>query len=202
MKARYNVAPSQPVVALRNEAQDAAEEIVWGLIPSWSEPSAKPAAFINARVESVATKASFREPFQTRRAVVFADGYYEWGVLDGQKQPYYITLPEQRAFAFAGLWDEWIDTNGQTLRTCAILTTHAHPSVAGIHHRMPVLVADDRIDAWLDRSNDGETALAAIATDVAAQLCATAVGTGVNFVNRDDPTLIKPIEPVRQEKLF
>ena len=201
-RPRYNVAPSQPVLTVRNDAPHAAEELVWGLVPNWTDPSEKPGAFINARVESVMQKPAFRESFELRRAVVFADGYYEWGTLDGQKQPYHIAYRDRAPFAFAALWDEWIDAQGARVRTCAIMTRDAHPQVAGIHHRMPVIVNDELIDAWLAKETPPEAARELLVPNRAEELEAVAVSQAVNRANIDTPSLIEPIIPVRQERLF
>lgn len=198
---RYNIAPSQPVLALRAGA-DAAELLVWGLVPNWTDPVDKPAAHINARIESVLQKPAFRESFAQRRAIVFADGYYEWGTLDAQKQPYYISYPNRAPFAFAAMWDDWCDARGERIRTCAIMTREAHPQLAGIHHRMPVILGDDAIDTFLDERTSAEAARDVLAPAHADELEAVAVGPGVNRATLDAPLLIEPIVPVRQERLF
>jgi putative SOS response-associated peptidase YedK len=107
---RYNIAPTQPVAAVRQAAGPGPRELVqlrWGLIPSWAEDKKIGARLINARAETAAAKPSFRSAFRHRRCLVPADGFYEWQRRDGKKQPYHLRLRDDRPFAFAGLWETW-----------------------------------------------------------------------------------------------
>jgi putative SOS response-associated peptidase YedK len=105
----FNIAPMQPVAVVRVVAGGQERELVtlrWGLIPSWADDPKIGYRLINARVETAATKPSFRSAFKSRRCLVVADGYYEWQKLDAKKkQPFYIHMKGGKLFAFAGLWD-------------------------------------------------------------------------------------------------
>src|SRR4051812_28606517 len=112
---RYNVAPTQDILAIRQDPVDGrrrADMMRWGLIPSWSK-SAKGSAgppMINARAETLAEKATFRNAVRRRRCLIPVDGFYEWQQTasgGAKKQPFYIHRPDNGPFAFAGLWEVW-----------------------------------------------------------------------------------------------
>jgi putative SOS response-associated peptidase YedK len=106
---------------------------------------------INARAETLAEKSSFRDAFKRRRCLVLADGWYEWQVAPGGKQPWFIRMRDARPMAFAGLWERWKDpANGATLESCTIVTTDAAESIRRIHDRMPVVLAQSDWDRWMD----------------------------------------------------
>jgi putative SOS response-associated peptidase YedK len=145
----YNFAPSQPVAAVRLGEQG--RELVslrWGLIPSWMKEPPKGAPMINARAETVASKPAFRAAYQRRRCLIPVDGFYEWQQRDDGKQPYYIRLPQQRLFAFAGLWEHW-GQGEQIIESCTLITTDANPDMQPIHERMPVLLTEANYGLWL-----------------------------------------------------
>jgi putative SOS response-associated peptidase YedK len=135
-------------------AHDGKRELVpmrWGLIPSWCKKRAKdsPATF-NARAETVAEKAMFRNAFNSNRCPIPASGYYEWKGTETGKQPYYFTASDGSPLTMAGLWDEWKDIEtGQRLKSCTMIVTTANEFVSKIHDRMPVLLRQKDFDAWL-----------------------------------------------------
>ena len=118
---RYNIAPSQPVAAIRIDPETTTRQLVqlrWGLIPSWATDPKIGYQCINAKAETVAEKPSFRAAFRKRRCLVVATGFYEWQVQGKQKQPMWIGLNDQRPFAFAGLWEQWQPPEGETIESC------------------------------------------------------------------------------------
>ena len=146
---RYNIAPSQEVLAVRNvEGERDLTPLLWGLIPSWSR---EPKGFINARAETVMEKPSFRDSFKRRPCLIPADGYYEWRKQGrgGVKQPYYFRLQGGRVFAFAGVWDEW-RCEGVAVPSCAIITTAPNEIARAVHDRMPVILCEEDYGLWLD----------------------------------------------------
>ncbi len=154
----YNVAPTsvQPVIRLNRETGE--RELVmmrWGLIPYYAKSAAEFKGFstINARAESVESRAMWRGPFERRRCLVIADGYYEWLKLEPKvKKPFAYTLRGDEPFALAGLWDAWKDpANGKWLQTFAIVTTDANELAAEVHDRMPVILHPRDFDRWLER---------------------------------------------------
>lgn len=150
---RYNIAPTQPVLSLRWNAAAAGREattLKWGLIPSWSKDAKIGYRMINARGETVDTKPSFRAAFAKRRCLILADGYFEWKKMGAIKQPYWIQLDSEQPFAMAGLWESWRAPTGEAIESCTIITTDANEATQVVHDRMPVILPQERHDAWLD----------------------------------------------------
>jgi putative SOS response-associated peptidase YedK len=200
-EARYNIAPTQEVLAVR--AVDGAREasmLRWGLIPSWSkEPGGGP-PMINARSETLAEKPTFRTAFRRRRCIIPADGFYEWGNplsgKPGRKQPYYIRRPDGGPFGFAGLWENWAGqlpgrSEKTTLESCTIITTEANQKLSEYHDRMPVILAQADYTLWLDRLAQDEELLRHLFTPCGEdELIVEPVSTLVNNVANDDPRCI------------
>ena len=154
--ASYNVAPTQEVLAIIRQKDRRLEKLHWGLVPSWAKDLRGASRLINARVETAAQKPSFRAAFKRRRCLIIADGFYEWHGEKGNKQPYFITLPSNRPFAFAGLWETWKDKDAPdddpVYKSCTILTRAASEAVKSIHHRMPVILHSEAYEDWMDPS--------------------------------------------------
>ncbi|HEY9656670.1 MAG TPA: SOS response-associated peptidase, partial [Crinalium sp.] len=149
---RYNVAPTQAVLAIAAAPAHSRQVRLfrWGLVPSWAKDLTIGAKLINARAETVAEKPSFRVAFKQRRCLILADGFYEWHRIDRKtKQPYYFQLADRQPFAFAGLWERW-QGDDTVVETCTILTTQANELLQPIHDRMPVILAPEEYDRWLD----------------------------------------------------
>jgi putative SOS response-associated peptidase YedK len=159
---RYNIAPSQPVLAVRRNAAGRREftHFSWGLVPSWTRELATARQPINARAETAAEKPSFRGPFRHHRCLLPASGFFEWRVEDGGKQPYFVRPRGGGLFALAALWDGWLGADGSEIESCAILTTGANEVMAPIHDRMPVIVPPGAFGLWLDTSVPPSSALA------------------------------------------
>src|ERR1700691_5016744 len=132
----YNIAPSQIVPVVRQDVTRPVRSfslILWGLIPFWSKDAKAGFKMINARAETIAEKPAFREPLQSRRCLVPADGFFEWAKEGKTKSPYCFARGDDSVFAFAGLWDRWKSPNGDLLHSCSIITTTANALVRGIH---------------------------------------------------------------------
>ena len=152
-KARYNIAPTQIVPAVRIHPDTTQRELVqirWGLIPSWAKDPRIGNQMINAKAETVATKPSFRSAFRKRRCLIPASGFYEWQQQGRQKQPMYIRLRDRRPFAFAGLWERWEPKDGEPVESCTIITTEPNEFMRPIHNRMPVILTVKDYEVWLD----------------------------------------------------
>ncbi|OLN25738.1 SOS response-associated peptidase [Desulfosporosinus metallidurans] len=148
---RYNIAPSQQVpVVIHQNGGNRLFMFRWGLIPYWAKAESIGNKLINARAETLEEKPSFRRSFEQRRCLVLADGFYEWKKEGRIKKPYRITLLDGRPFAFAGLWDSWLSPTGQTINSCAIITTTPNKLMEPIHNRMPVILPQDMESVWLD----------------------------------------------------
>ena len=192
LKPRYNIAPTQDVLAIRldKEGQQEAAQLRWGLIPFWAKDEKISYSKINARAETVAKKPAFRDAFKKRRCLIAADGYYEWKTLeDGSKQPYRITLKPEQPFSFAGLWEHW-EKDNKVIESCTIIVTDANELTKDIHGRMPVILDPDDYDAWLG-GTDGENLLRPYPSKKMARY---PVSRAVGNVKNTGPELIEPIE--------
>jgi len=194
----YNVAPSQQILAIaRYEGKNHLVKFHWGLVPFWAKDKKIGNQLINARSETASAKPSFRAAFRKRRCLILADGFFEWKGDQGNKQPMFLTLPDGRPFAFAGLWETW-DNKGQEsipYRSCTILTRGASASVQPIHHRMPVILKPAAYDAWLDPANGDVRELQEILQNrIHTQLKSTPVSRQVNSIRNNDPANLRQVE--------
>ncbi len=192
---RFNIAPSQPVLALPNDGSNKADFFAWGLIPSWSKDPAIGNRLINARAETLGEKPSFRGNYKYKRCLIFANGFYEWQVIEGQKTkvPHFIHLVSGMPFAFAGLWDEWHSPDGSSIRSCTIITTEPNSLMSRLHNRMPVILPSNVYTQWLDPSPRQPQELNALLTRYPAEeMTAHPVSTLVNSPANDRPECILP----------
>jgi putative SOS response-associated peptidase YedK len=188
----YNVAPTQTVAAVLEEGgQRRLEVLRWGLIPPWADDPGIGSRMINARSETAPGKPSFRRAFRERRCLIPADGFYEWQRTNGAKQPYYIHMEDGRPFAFAGLWESWSKGEGE-IRTCTILTTGANALVGEVHDRMPVILAHDAYDVWLDPASERDELTGLLAPYPEDEMEAYPVSRFVNSPSNNDPRCIEP----------
>ncbi|MCB1378883.1 MAG: SOS response-associated peptidase [Alphaproteobacteria bacterium] len=148
---RQYVAPGGPIAIVRMDQGVRSFALVrWGFVPGWAKEVKPGKPLINARGETVAEKPSFRNAFRRRRCLIPVDGFYEWlGDVPGRKIPYFIHRPDDGLFAFAGLWEHWMDADGSELETGVIITTTPNREVAEIHDRMPVVVEPGDYETWL-----------------------------------------------------
>lgn len=193
---RYNIAPTQEVVAVRIGLASQARELAplrWGLIPSWADGPAIGARMINARSETVASKPAFRSAFQRRRCLIPADGFFEWQNQKGQKQPFLFRLRNGRPFAFAGLWDCW-QHGSQAIESCTVLTTQANEVVRPFHDRMPIILPTSAYAMWLDpRVQRPDTLLPLLDAYPADEMIAFPVSMRVNSPRHDDPDCVQSL---------
>ncbi|HLT31346.1 MAG TPA: SOS response-associated peptidase [Myxococcaceae bacterium] len=194
---RYNVAPTQPVPVITDEAPDTLQSFRWGLVPFWAKDLSVGSRMINARAETAHEKPAFRRALEKRRCLVLADGYYEWKKDGKRKVPHLIHRRGDRPFAFAGLWESWRPSpEADPIHTCTFLTTAPCPSVAGIHDRMPVLLTGERARAWLApgplEASQREALLRPYEED---DLEAYAVSTLVNTATNESAACVLPAAP-------
>ena len=196
--ANFNVAPSQEIlIIVRQKGENWLDKFHWGLVPFWAKDISIGNRMINARAESVAEKPSFRNAFKKRRCLIIADGFYEWKGKKGDKQPMFITLPDKKPFAFAGLWETWNkkDDQDSIYKSCTIITTQASDSMRDIHHRMPVILKPQIYGPWLDPGNQNVADLNEILkNEIITELASYPVSKEVNSTRYNDPSCILPIE--------
>lgn len=198
LPASFNIAPSRDVPLVRALA-DGRDAVFarWGLVPFWADDPAIGNRLANARGDTVASKPSFRAAFKARRGLMPADLFYEWQVIAGQKvkQPWCMRLPDDAPFAFGAIWERWTpkdDAAAEPLVTCAIITTEANEVMRPIHDRMPVIIAPDDFDAWLDPRTSSADAQALV-RPYTGVLRAWPVSTRVNSPRANDVECIAPL---------
>ena len=150
LSPRYNIAPSQDIPIIRDTEEGHELTLAkWGLIPHWSKEPQTKYSTINARIETVAEKPTYRTSFKSKRCLIPADGFYEWKNINGRKIPHFIHMRKGGVFAFAGIWDRW-EGEGETLDSCSIIVMPSNEVMRPIHVRMPAIVAPAHYDLWLD----------------------------------------------------
>jgi putative SOS response-associated peptidase YedK len=194
---KYNIAPTTPAPVIRH-SKSRGERVVelarWGLVPFWASDPGIGVRMFNARMESVATSRAFKRPFATRRALIPADGWYEWRKLPGGgKQPYFFTRPG--GFVFAGLWETW-GKQDLHLMSFTILTSPAMgEAMETVHDRMPYVLPPERFAAWLgeEDADEGEL-LAGPAASFPQDLEIRKVGRAVGRADNEGPELISAVD--------
>jgi putative SOS response-associated peptidase YedK len=175
----------------------------WGLVPSWSRDRKGGAKLINARIETVTQKPTFKAAAARRRCLVPALGYYEWQKADGTKIPHFLHDPDGRLLAMAGLYEIWRDSAlaeddpQRWLWTCTIITQQATDLLGEIHERHPVVVPSDLWAEWLDCSGDDPDTAARLLNRIPkAHLQPDVVSSAVGNVGNNGPELIEPVRTV------
>jgi putative SOS response-associated peptidase YedK len=192
---RHNIAPTQPipVVIIENGVRHF-RLMRWGLLPAWVDDPRKFTLLINARAETVLDRPAFKNAMKRRRCLIPADGYYEWQASERRKRPHFIHRRDGAPIGLAGLAETWIGPNGEELDTVAIVTAPASADLAVLHDRVPVTIAPDDFDRWLDcNGHDAETVMALLGPPAEGEFAWHQVSTRVNRAANDDAQLILPI---------
>jgi len=205
---RHNIAPTQlaPVI-FHADGQPAIKLMRWGLIPAWAKDETSGGTLVNARVETLASRATFRASFKHRRCLVPADGFYEWKERAGARQPFRVVLKSGEPFCFAGLWDRWVRpsapgtvSSGEAIESFTIITRAANAAMAPLHQRMPVILAPEYFGAWLGAGDPpGAGQNPALEHPLDEPLRIYPVSNLANSPRTDDP---RCIDPVRIERDF
>ncbi len=193
----YNVAPTDPVYAVAEyDGRRLLGSFRWGLVPWFSKNRKSAARHINARMETVATKASFKDSLARRRCLIPADGFYEWERRPDGKLPHYIFAAGREPLALAGLWASWRDPEtDDRLRTCTIVTGPPDALVRPIHDRMPVMLPREAWDTWLNPAIDDPDQLTGLLRSAGGvTLAEHPVASLVNSVKNNAPELIEPLQ--------
>ncbi len=192
---RYNIAPSQRVLAVVNDGDgNRLEDFKWGFIPHWAKGD-KSRYMINARAETVAEKPTFRSAFKDRRCLVVADGFYEWRRSGKVKVPMFIKDTSGRPWGFAGIYETWNSPEGDEVTTVAIITTEANETMSAIHDRMPVIIREEDRATWMDPDvRDPAVLLPMLRPYDDDRMEAYPVTDEVNSPRNDHPGLVKRLD--------
>lgn len=190
---RYNIAPSQPVLAVTGPA--ASRRVLWlrwGLTPGWSRDG-RPGP-INARSETVFARPMFRQAIRQRRCLVPADGFFEWAGEPPQRTPWHFSMKGGHLFAMAGIWEEWLSPSGERTVSACVITTSPNPLVAPIHDRMPVILRPEQERVWLDPAVSNPADLNSLMAPYdPKELQAHPVSRAVSDPRLDSPECIRPL---------
>jgi putative SOS response-associated peptidase YedK len=189
LPARYNIAPTQivPVVRRGSDGRRELAPMRWGFALSWNPRT----AIMDAQAETVAGKKSFRDAYARRRALVPADGFYEWKTVGKTHQPWRYTVGEAEPFAFAGLWQRFT-LGDRVMACCTILTTPANALCAAVHDRMPLILPPSAYAEWLGEAEADPAAL--MRPFPAERMRAQRIGSAINEAGREGPDLIRPLD--------
>ncbi len=212
----WNVAPTDGVRIVVDRPDDQGEVVRqlrvarWGLVPVWAKDPSIGNRFVNARAESLSDSNAFARPFAVRRALLPADGYFEWQKLAEPpadrpkarvpKQPYYIHPSGGQSLALAGLYEFWRDPSkadddpARWLVSAVVITRPALPELEHIHDRQPLILTPDLWEAWLDPAVGPEEATRLLSA-APPSLTATPVGDAVSNVRNNGPELLTPTDP-------
>jgi putative SOS response-associated peptidase YedK len=197
---RFNVAPTQPIPVIVSDQGRHFRLMRWGLWPVWMKDPRKFTLLINARAETVKEKPAFKNAIRRRRCLIPADGYYEWQAIEGGKRPYFIYRRDGRPIGFAAVSETWIGPNGEEVDTVAIVTAPASADLAVLHPRVPVTIAPDDFEFWLDcRSDEADSVTPLMRGPEEGEFVWHEISTRVNHVDNDDAQLILPITEQQRE---
>lgn len=200
LEQSWNVAPTDPVYVIASrDGKRQLGSMKWGLVPHWAQDTRS--IHINARSETVATTAAFRDSFARKRCLIPADGFYEWEPPEAGRTPHWVYRADGHPMVFAGIWASRLDPDTrQWHRTCSIITKAAEGAISSIHDRMPVSLVPDVWGSWLDRDlRDSNAALSLIQPIDPTSIMEHMVSRNVNSVKNNTPDLRDQIEP---ETLF
>lgn len=197
LQQSFNIGATQNAYILTNQSLEL-QIFGWGLIPHWAKDKSVGTNLINAQVEGIASKLSFRLPIRQRRCLVFADSYYEWTKEGRETQPHRIQLTNGELMTFAGVWDIWVDGNNELFKTFSIITTPANDKLKELGiARMPAIIASGAERArWLEEQSISTTLnLIKPLTDITLDIYP--ISKAVDSLSNNYPELHKPIELIQ-----
>ncbi|MFJ9385479.1 SOS response-associated peptidase [Peribacillus sp. NPDC101481] len=191
----YNIAPSQSVLSVINDgARNRLGYLRWGLIPFWAKDEKVGYKMINARAETIAEKASFRNAYKKKRCLIIADSFYEWKKTPERKIPMRIKLKNHAPFGMAGIWESWKSPEGISVYSCSVITTVPNELMTSIHDRMPVILKPEDEKEWLSPTNNDPAYLQQYLKSFdSEQMEAFEVSTDVNSTKNNSSNLIQQI---------
>ena len=196
----YNVAPSHMMPVITNTDKMHFQAFRWGLIPFWAKDIKIGYKMINARIETLMEKSSFKMAVSKRRCLVPADGFYEWKKVKDDngkitKQPYRMTTKDQEVFAMAGLWDRWKSPDGQQIFSFTVITQPPNKVMKDIHNRMPAILIPEQESLWLADDIPPQELIDMITPYPDELLEVTPVSSKVNNVRNNHSSLLAEYRP-------
>ena len=192
LTANYNVAPGVEMPTISKNSPNQAILRKWGLVPFWSKDPKIGYKMINARAETIAEKPSFKNALKSRRCIVPASGFYEWRMEAGAKTPYFFKPEQDTLFSFAGLYETWRGPDETVINSYTIITTQANDLTRSYHERMPVILAREDEETWLDVQTPLVAIMSLLKPYIASEMAVYQVSVEVNSVKNNHPGLIEP----------
>lgn len=190
----YNAAPMQYIPAIIGSVNgNRLGSLRWGLVPSWANDDKIGNKMINARAETLAEKPAFKRLVSSKRCIIPCSGFIEWKKVGSSKQPMRILMKDESIFSLAGLYDTWIDPNGNKLPTCTIITTQPNSLMEDIHNRMPVILRLQDEAEWLSKDSDKDSILGLLRPYPSEEMRAYKVSPDVGNVRNNSEDLIQEI---------
>ena len=196
----FNVAPSHVLPVISNADSTHFSPYRWGLIPFWAKDMKVGYKMINARIETVLEKTTFRKAVEKRRCLVPLDGFYEWQKTEKGKQAYRIMVTDQEIFTIAGLWDKWTSPEGNEIHSFTLITQEANKKVGQIHDSMPAILSKEQEALWLADDISPQDLVEMIKPYPDDLMKMYKVSSRVNNVRNNDPSLLDEDKP--QQDLF
>jgi len=190
----YNIAPTQNSPILIYKDKRIIKPMRWGLIPSWAKDDKFGARMINARIETLLEKPSYRNLVSSNRCIIIADGYYEWKKDGDRKIPYYFKDPNNKLLTLAGLYDLWKHPDGYLVPSYTVITKEAQNDITIIHNRMPVILPQEHLDEWLKTEDFSVSDALEIAKSTNPVLERYTVSPLVNSVKNNSPDCLLPVK--------
>lgn len=200
LKERYNIAPRNIMPVVIKDSNNLIQLMTWGFIPHWAKDPKIGYQMINARSESLLEKPAFRDAFLKQRCLVPVSGFFEWKKEGPEKIPFYIKMKNDSLFAFAGLYDSWIDSQGKEVKSYTIITTLANELVSQIHNRMPAILDRNEENIWLDRETSIDKLSAVLHSFPGETLISYPVSKLVNNPENDTVEVIKEQKEISKQK--
>jgi putative SOS response-associated peptidase YedK len=205
LKPRWNVRPGQMNPVITSHSPNKISRMFWGLIPHWAKDKSFAYKTINARAETVATLATYKEPFRHKRCIVPATGFYEPDKIHFTKPPFpwhYFQINDQKVFGIAGLYDVWKDREtGKEIHTYTIITTEPNAVVGEFHGRMPVILQKEDEETWLNPDISEPAQLLPLLKSYPDEKMETwPVGEEARNPRNDYPELIKPLQEANKNQ--
>ncbi|MFH2021519.1 MAG: SOS response-associated peptidase [archaeon] len=202
LRPRYNVSPGQMVPIIPNDEPNKLVMAKWGLIPHWSKDASIGYKTINAKVETITQKPTYKIPFQKHRCLVPADGFYEWKKTPGGKVPFRFLMKDSGLFAFAGIFEMWKDEKGNIIKSFSIITVEPNDLVKEVHSRMPAILRREHEKLWLADTPTVKLLEIVLKPYPAASMKCYEVSRIVNSSMVNTPEMILPIKPLQKKSLL
>lgn len=195
----FNAAPTQLLPVITAASPQGISTFYWGTSPEWSKNKTLSEKIINIRSESILEKPVLKKRMMKNRCIVPADGFYAWKKI-GKKTsiPYRLVANDQDLFSFAGIWEEFEDTNGNELHTFSIITVESSGIIATIHERMPVIFTRDQEEIWMDNHSTEDDLIRLLLPYLPEKINHYPVSPRINNANTNVPSLIIPTPPADQ----